>query len=125
MINLEELSIEERTLITIGCEPFYIGFKKDNKLKPIHDYLMKYFPTNHKKELWVFISSAINPIKKGLTGSLFSLRKDNYTRANKINESSISYVKCKRVVETLDEMGYITLYKGFYNLFMARVQYGL
>ena len=115
MINLEELSVEERTLITIGCEPFYIGFKKDNKLKPIHDHLMNYFPSNHKKEVWVFITSAINPVKKGLTGSLFSLRKENYTSANKINESKISYIKCKRVVETLDELGYITLYKGFYN----------
>ena len=115
MINLEELSVEERTLITIGCEPFYISFKEDNKLKPVHNYLMQYFPTNHKKEVWVFICSAINPIKKGLTGSLFSLRKENYTTANKINNSKISYVKSKRVVERLDELGFITMYKGFYD----------
>lgn len=115
MKNLIDLSLEDRTMITIGCEPFYIGYKEDKKLIPVHKHLMQYFPTNHKKEVWVFISSAVNPIKKGLTGSLFTLRKEDYTKANNLNGSSISYVKCKRVVETLDELGYISLYKGFYD----------
>ncbi|AGH32185.1 hypothetical protein VPHG_00118 [Vibrio phage 11895-B1] len=115
MIELKNLSQEERTLITIGCEPFYISYKMDNQLKPIHDHLMQYFPSNHKKEVWVFICASVNPIKYNLQGSLFSLRKENYTTANKKNNTSISYVKCKRVVETLDQLGYITLYKGFYD----------
>jgi len=115
-INLKDLSPEDRTLITIGCEPFYIGFNENKKLIPVHNHFMKYLPSNHKKEVWVFITSAINPIKKGLSGSMFSLRKANYTKANELNGSKISYVKCKRVVETLDKLGYINLYKGFFDL---------
>lgn len=115
MINLKDLSVEERTLITIGCEPFYIGFKQDSKLKPVYNKLIKYLPTNHSKELWVFITATINPIKYDLGGSLFSLRKEDYAVANKINNSKISYVRCKRVVEILEKEGYITFYKGFYD----------
>lgn len=114
-IDLKDLSIEDRTMVTIGCEPFYIGFRENKKLTPVHNHLMRYFPNNHKKELWVFITSAINPIKKGLSGSIFSLRKSNYTKANELNGSKISYVKCKRIVETLDSEGYIKLYKGFFD----------
>lgn len=115
MINLKDLSIEERTLITIGCDPFYIGFTQDNKLKPVHNELSKYFPSNHKKELWVFITAAVSPIKNNLSGSIFSMRKEDYTKANKLNNSKISYVKCKRIIDKLDDLGYITLYKGFYD----------
>lgn len=115
MKNLKDLSIEERTLVTIGCEPFYIGFTQDNKLKPVFNELSQYLPINHKKELWVFITAATNPVKNNLTGSIFSLRKGDYTKANSINGSKISYVKCKRVVEKMDELGFITLYKGFYD----------
>lgn len=115
MMNLKDLSIEERTLITIGCDPFYIGFTQDNKLKPVHNELMKHFPSNHKKEVWVFISAAISPIKNNLSGSIFSMRKEDYTTANKRNKSTIGYVKCKRIIDKLDELGYITFYKGFYD----------
>ncbi len=115
MMKLKDLSVEERTLITIGCDPFYIGFTQDNKLKPIHNELSKYFPSNHRKELWVFITASISPIKNNLSGSIFSMRKEDYTTANKINNSNISYVKCKRIVDKLDDLGYITFYKGFYD----------
>lgn len=115
MMNLKDLSTEERTLITIGCDPFYLGFTQDNKLKVVYNELIKYFPSNHKKELWVFITAAINPIKNNLSGSIFSMRKADYTKANKLNNSRISYVKCKRIIEELDKLGYITFYKGFYD----------
>lgn len=115
MKELKELTVEERTLITIGCEPFYISYKQDNKLKFIHTKLMEFFPQNHKKEVWVFITSAINPVKFNLSGSLFSLRKGDYTTANSRHGLGVSYVKCKRVIEKLDEEGFIDLYKGFYD----------
>lgn len=115
MRNLKDLTIEERTLITIGCEPFYINYVQDNKLKGVHNHLMELFPQNHKKEVWVFITSAINPIKFNLSGSLFSMRKADYTTANSKHNKNISYVKCKRVVERLDELGYIEFFKGFYD----------
>lgn len=115
MIDLKDLSIEERTLVTIGCEPFYIGFKQTPQFIKIHDHLMQYFSPNHKKEVWVFITACTQALKHNMKGSLFSLMKANYTEANKKNKSNISYVKCKRVVETLHELGYITLYRGFYD----------
>lgn len=115
MKNLKDLSDDDRVLITIGCEPFYIGFKRYPELKSIHKRLMLHFSPNHEKEVWVFINAAVSPVKHCTFGSLFTLSKENYTSANNKNKSNISYVKCKRVVDRLDELGYIDMYVGFYD----------
>lgn len=115
MIDLKTLSREERTLLTIRCEPFYIGFTENKVLSKVHSKLMENFHPNHKKEVWVFLTACSQALRYGSDGSMFSLRKENYTSANKRNGSNISYVKCKRVVETLDKMGLIVLCRGFYD----------
>ena len=115
MILMKTLNREERTLITISCEPFYLGFKETKQFNNVHSELMKILPPNHKKDLWVIITACSQALRHNMEGSVFSLRKENYTTANKKNESKMSYVKCKRIVEELDRIGYITLYNGFYD----------
>ena len=115
MILMKTLNREERTLITISCEPFYLGFKETKQFINVHSELMKILPPNHKKDLWVIITACSQALRHNMDGSVFSLRKENYTTANKKNASKMSYVKCKRIVEELDKVGYITLYKGFYD----------
>ncbi len=115
MIDMKGLTREERTLITITCEPFYIGYKVVNSFKKIHSELLGNFLPNHKKDLWVFITACSQALRHNLEGVMFTLNKNNYAKANKLNGSKLSYVKCKRIVQEMHDLGYITFYKGFYD----------
>lgn len=115
MIELKTLTREDRTLVTMSCEPFLLDYTETPAFKEVHEYLLSVVGYRQRKELWVFITACAKALKHGLDGSQFSRRKDNYTEANKIHGKKISYVKSLRVIDKLESDGYISIYNGFYD----------
>jgi hypothetical protein len=117
MINLIDLSREERTLITIQCESFCLSDRNQVKnLNNVHRELLKLFTKKYEKELWTFLSACGKAMRYGTLGSLFTLRNADYATINKANPNSkVSYRKTIALIEMLHKQGYIIVYKGFYD----------
>lgn len=115
MKEIKDLSTTDKLLLSSGCEPFFICYKKNPKYNIIYNQLVTYFSKKYEKELWTFITSCSKALRYGSDRSQISLDKNNFTTANKLQEQSISYKKFKEVIVKLDELGIITLYKGYYK----------
>lgn len=120
MKELKNLNEEERLSITLGCEPFYLRHKEPKELQGVYQHLCEYIDKKYRPSIWVFLCATVAPVKYGMTGSIFSLNKNDYSTVNNLlgkKGVKVSYVGCKHVLEILDNLGYITLYKGFYDAF--------
>lgn len=116
---MKHMSEEERTLITISCEPFFLHYKKNNLVKDVFEELSEYTDCKSSKEVWTVVTALCQSYAKGMNGSLFPLNKNSYIKDNKTNPQGISYRKCIRVLNSLEENGYIEVYKGFYDHFKS------
>lgn len=114
MIELESLSREERTLITIQCESFFLSYTEVKAFNPIHKKLLPYCKRVNSKELWLFITACAKALKYGNSGSQLSLRSQDYTDASK-KAKKVSYRKTLKVINIMEEQGFITMYKGFFD----------
>ncbi|AUR86350.1 hypothetical protein NVP1084O_143 [Vibrio phage 1.084.O._10N.261.49.F5] len=116
MINLIELSWEERVEISLLCENFYIQSKKINKFKPLHKRLLEVVGKEYTKELWVFITAACKAVRYGNKGSKFPLSAKRFYEANKKYKLNISAEKTSKMLKTLVAKNYIQMYKGFKDI---------
>ncbi len=114
MINLLEMSKEDRTLITIQCESFFLQYEETKAFTPVFKELIPLCKRTDKNEVWLFITACAKALKYDNTGSQFSLRASDYTEASK-GRKKVSYRKAMRVIDVMEEHGYIKMYKGFYD----------
>ena len=115
MIDLEGLTKEERTLITIQCESFFLSYTEVKAFNMIHKELLPYCKRVNAKELWLFIAACAKALKYGNGGSQFSLRSQDYTDASKVAKK-VSWRRSLKVITIMEEQGFITMYKGFFDM---------
>lgn len=113
MIDLKNLTREERTLITIQCDSFFIDYEDKPQFKPVYTHMVKEFKRTYSKELWTIITACTKALKLGIKGSQLSLNERDYTTANKTHQKKISYTRMLRLIPLLVDAGYIQMYRGY------------
>lgn len=116
MIELISLSWRDRVDISIKCENFYLQSKRVAKFNPLHKKLSNLVGVGYTKELWVFITAACKAVKYECMGSKFPLSKERYYEANKKYNLHVSHTKMKELLLKLEEVGLITVYRGFKDI---------
>lgn len=116
MIELKTMSEEERTLITIQCDSFFLDYEEIPAYKEVWSFLRRRYSYKYTKEIWTVIYAFRKALSYNIRGSTIPLDKNSYTKANSVHEKGVSFSRMKRLLSLLEADGYIKLYKGFKDL---------
>ena len=115
MKSLKELTRKERTLISCGCDTFFLTINKTKSLKPIFTYLksVTMFPSRYDKEIWMIVTAVGKCLRSGAVGTQIPLASDKYTVANNVHGLKLNNKRVSQVLDKLDEVGELAVYKGY------------
>ena len=114
MKELKELTEKERILISLQCEPLFLVSKPNRVFNHVFDLLSEGLEVKYDKEVWLVITAVVKALKYHNKGTRFSLRKQDYTTANKVHKQKLSATRAREVLLLLEEQGFLEVYKGFY-----------
>ena len=115
MVELKTLGYKERYNLVRGFEPFFLAYRKPNYQKKARETLVGLFGVNFDNEICTILTATAKAKRYSTTGVQFSLSKPNYTTASKITGQHISYLRMKKLLEGLEDHGYLELYLGYYK----------
>lgn len=112
---LKKLNQDERTVITSSAEPFFLVMKKAKAFDHVFKELINLFPIKYEKEVRLVITAVAKAMRYGSDYSQFSLDHSSYKTANDIHNQGLSKRRSEFVIKSLDQLGYIELYMGYFN----------
>ena len=117
MIELKNLSVEEKVKISVQCKGFFVHIYKPKVAYPFFEILKKDLGlgSRYDSEVWCLLTCINKTIKAGCSGSYFPLKTNHYKTANEITKHNISARRMSKVLEVADHRGWITFYKGYWN----------
>lgn len=117
MIELKSLTREEKILISVQCERFFLTVNKYKNTIPVFNTIKESLglPDRFDKELWCVLTCVGKSLRSGNTGSQFSLKSTHYTAANEEHNLKLNKNRASEVLRNLDEKGWITHYKGYFR----------
>ena len=113
MIELQYLTEEEKVKISVRSEPVFLVAKKHKVFQALFNTVSKNIPNNCHTEVWMVLTCILKALKYNMSGARISLNKNHYTYANKVHNQRLYKPRVDKVLETLDNEGYITFYKGY------------
>lgn len=113
MIELQYLTEEEKVKISVRSEPVFLVAKKHKVFHPLFNTVSKNIPNNCHTEVWMVLTCILKALKYNMSGARISLNKNHYTYANKVHNQRLYKPRVDKVLEILDNEGYITFYKGY------------
>lgn len=115
MIPIKDLNDEELTRLKIRSKSFFLTYHKTKKFNKAYTKLLEVLDLKDNNEVWVLITAYTKAIKQASTYSKLTLRKSDYTKANKDYGLKISYTRMVKVINKLHELGFIDKYVGYWN----------
>ncbi len=115
MIELKTLGYKERYDLVRGFEPFFLAYRKPNYQKKARDLLVDLFGVEFDNEICTILTAVAKAKRYSTTGVQFSLSKPNYTTASKITGQQVSYLKMKKLLQSLEDHSYLEVYLGYYK----------
>lgn len=114
-INLKELTRKDRVLVSVECDSFFLSTNKTKKAQPIFNKLKSKtkLPKRFDPELWMIITMVGKALVSGCRGSQLTLSGANYTFVNASRQNNLDHRRARKVLDTLEEMGYIQLFIGY------------
>lgn len=113
MIELQHLTEEEKVKISVRSEPVFLVAKKHKVFQSLFNIVSENIPNNCHTEVWMVLTCILKALKYNMEGARISLNKNHYTYANKVHNQRLYKPRVDKVLETLDNEGYITFYKGY------------
>lgn len=113
MIELKDLTEMERIKISSQCEPVFLVYKKQKVFTEIFNRTSVNLKDKYHKELWLVLTCILKGLRYGAKGTRISLNKNHYTLANKVHGQGLYLPRLKKVLDHLDELGFIYYYKGY------------
>jgi len=117
MIELKNLTQEERVKISVQCKGFFIHTYKPKAAYPFFEILKKDLElgSRYDSEVWCLLTCINKTLKANCTGSHFPLKTNHYKTANEITNQNLSARRMNKVLERADEKGWIIFCKGYWN----------
>lgn len=117
-INLKEMTRKDRVLVSVECDSFFLSTNKTKKSQPIFNKLKSItkLPKRFDNELWMIITMVGKALSSGCKGSQLTMSANNYTFINKTRDNNLDHRRVRKVLDTLESLGYIKLYIGFKDL---------
>ena len=118
MINLKELHPWERYSVIRGCEPFFLTYRSPNWQTNTVKMLLSKFGKEYEVPVKVVLTAAAKARRYNDKGCMFPLSKNAYSTTTSVNHKtgkSISYRRTRRLLDLMEEEGYLTIYKGYFN----------
>lgn len=115
MKELQKMTKMERTLIAIQCDRYFLTINKNKQMVPIFNIIKNSLSLSnaHDKEIWCFLTCVGKSLRSHNKGSQYPLSSTTYDIANKIHGLCLNRSRSSRVIYRLDELGWISLYKGY------------
>ncbi len=115
MKELAKMTKEERVLISVQCDRYFLTINKTKLARRVFDILKQDMdlPAKYDKELWCVVTCVGKSIRVGNNGSQFPLGSDTYTSANKIHGLRLNNKRASMVIKLLDGNGWLDFYKGY------------
>lgn len=107
-VKLWMMGKEERKKVNTLTTHFNLHYNRSKKYTYVYDALHLSVGHGYDKELWCLITNTARAIKYGAVGFALPLHSSHY----KSNSQKISNRKMRRLVDSLEEMGYLELYVG-------------
>lgn len=109
--KLKELSDQEVTRLEVSCSSFYLSYSKTNQFQKQVNEILAFTGNSYKEEVWLIVTALVRSKRQNNHNTKFSLNKNSYTEARK-KGFKFSYTKTRRLLEILEEAGYLTVYLG-------------
>lgn len=118
MINTKEMSEDELDLLKakIGGSKLHLKARTPhNCFIPIVKQILSCVGSKYKQEVNNIVSCTVTSLKRGDLGFTYSRDKSTYTLFNNTSKfkTPSSYIRTLRLLELLEDEGYIDNYKGF------------
>lgn len=116
--NLKEMTRKDRVLVSVECDSFFLATNKTKKAQPIFNKLKTFtkLPKRFDNELWMIVTMVGRSLVSGCKGSQLSLGAKNYTYVNQNRKDNLDHRRVRKVLDTLEEEGFIDLYIGYKDL---------
>lgn len=118
MINLEDLHQWERYFVIRGCEPFFLTYKSPKWQEKLVQELMLEFGKEYEIPIKVIITAAAKARRYNDKGCMFPLNSNEYSSNSSIIQRTgkkISYRRTRRLLDLMEDAGYLTIYKGYFK----------
>ena len=103
-------------VVAIAVPSSVIRYRKGQRWSVLEDIIISETGIQYKKEVSMVMTLVATAIRYGKKGCHVSLDMAAYAAANKMTGQGISYKKTKALLETLDSLGYIELFIGYYDV---------
>lgn len=110
MIELKDLTEEERYSILRGCEPFTISQSRATWMRHVINKLVPLY--GNEQELWVLATAAAKAIRYGGDRSIFSFNHKKYTKTYTGSKYTINYDNMRALIQLMELQGLLTAYIG-------------
>lgn len=115
MIEQKELTKQQVLDLQVRCESFFINYKTTKAFSHVYNLLMTHFEHLYRREVWMIVTACSRLIRYSTAGVQLPLSCNTYRTANNIHNQGLSPRRASYVAKTLDELGYIDLFIGYYN----------
>lgn len=114
MIEIKTLTKSEREQLCFNVEDWFPRYNKPTAFKPQFNRLKEDVNIpNSDKEVWAFICCITKAIRYGNSKSYMTFSAEVYNYTNKITKKPLNHSKMTKVCNRLEDLGYLTRYKGF------------
>lgn len=111
-----EVVIKSSRAIEVVSPSSVIRVRKGQKWEPIIQTITEEVGHQYLKEVNMLCSLIAMALRYNRLGSQVSLDRNAFSAANRLTRQGLSYRKTKRLLPLLEELGYIELYIGYYNV---------
>lgn len=115
MFKIKDLREEDLTKLEASCSSFHLSYSKCNKFQKQVNILRDTTLCNNEGELWLLVTCCIRAIRQNNKCSKITLNKNHFTEARK-QGFKLNYSRFRKVLDTLEIHGFLTLYVGHYNI---------
>lgn len=115
MIELKNISKNDRHDLVRGCELFFITYRSPKWQNHIVSQLCEEFGVEYEIPIRVVLTAASKAKRYNLKGSMFPLDYMKFAKAATKTTKKIPYKLTKDLICLMEDAGYLTFYKGFNN----------